>query len=145
MNNANELRQMLRNYTGSEQVYRHSLARQFNYTEGARAFFRNAGQGAYWLSDILATEPSITRAVQQNGFMVVALQVEGTKAQLKVAYDLSETTDAHGKTTGVECSGVVFERIIDHTDCPEGIWKFYLTWTQVGGSEVVLCMLPSEY
>ena len=69
MNNANELRQTLRNYTGSEQVYRHSLARLFNYTEGARAFFRNAGQGAYWLADILATEPSIIDPKEVHPFI----------------------------------------------------------------------------
>lgn len=145
MKDANELRQLLRDYTGSEQVYLHKLNRLFNYTEGARAFFQNAGQGAYWLSDILATEPSILNSVKTHGFMVAVLQVRGTKGQLMVAYDMTETTDAHGNAIGVEGSRIAFERTIDYTDCPEGIWKFYLTWTQVGGSEVVLCMLPSEY
>ena len=145
MKNANELRQMLRGHTGGEQVYRHKLNRLFNYTEGARAFFQNAGQGAYWLSDILATEPSILNSVKAHVFMVAVLQVHGTKGQLMVAGDVTETTDAHGKTTGVECSGVVFERTVDFTDCPEGIWKFYLAWTYVGEGQVVLCMLPSEY
>lgn len=145
MKDANKLRHLLSYYTGGELVYRHKLARSFNYTEGARAFFQNAGQGAYWLADILATEPSITRAVRENGFMVVVLQVEGTKAQLGVARDSSSVTDGNGNLIGIECSGVEFDRTIDYTDCPEGIWKFYLTWEQTEKSEVVRCMLPSEY
>ena len=145
MKDANELRQLLRGYTGGEQAYLHKLNRLFNYTEGARAFFQNAGQGAYWLSDILATEPSILNSVKAHGFMVAVLQVQGTKGQLMVAYDMTETTDAHGNAIGVEGSRIAFERTVDFTDCPEGIWKFYLTWTYVGEGEVVLCMLPSEY
>lgn len=145
MKDANKLRHLLSYYTGSELMYRHKLVRSFNYTEGARAFFQNAGQGAYWLADILATEPSITRAVRENGFMVVVLQVEGTKAQLGVARDSSSVTDTNGNLIGIECSGVEFDRAIDYTDCPEGIWKFYLTWEQTEKSEVVRCMLPSEY
>lgn len=144
MNNANELRQMLRNYTGSEQVYRHSLARLFNYTEGARAFFRNAGQGAYWLADILATEPSIRKGVQEHGFCLALLDVAEGSAKLVVARDATTQRCTDGVKRHI-FEGEVFSRTIDYTDCPEGIWKFYLTWEQTEKSEVVRCMLPSEY
>lgn len=145
MKHANELRLALSGYKGSEQVYRHPLMRSFNYTEGARAFFQNAGQGAYWLADILATETAIRDAVKAHSFCLAVLHVSGTKGKIMVARDGMDLTDAQGVLTGVEGSGISFERTLDFTDCPEGVWKFYLTWTEVGDRPVVLCMLPSEY
>ncbi len=144
MNNASELRQLLRGYTGGEQVYRHNLNRLFNYTEGARAFFQNAGQGAYWLADILATEVTIHKGVQEHGFCIALLDVADGHAKLVVARDANIQRCADG-VKRYSFDGEVFSHTIDYTDCPEGIWKFYLTWTRVGESDVVLCMLPSEY
>lgn len=144
--NAAELRYELRQFTGSEQIFHHALVKSFNYTEGMRFVFQKAGNGAYWLSDILATEPAIKRGVVTHGFCVAVLDVKGSKAKLVVARDASAVTDASGETvTGYAFDQVVFQRDIDLTDFPEGLWKFYLTHTQVGSSEVVLAMLPSEY
>jgi hypothetical protein len=145
MTHADELRALLNNYTGGEQVYRHNLVRSFNYTEGARAFFQNAGKGAYWLADILATEPKVAAAVRQHNFCLAVLHVTGTTAKVMVARDGVELNDGQGNVIGIEGSGIAFEQALSFTDCPEGIWKFYLTWTEVGDAPVVLCMLPREY
>lgn len=145
MKDANELRQLLSCYTGSELVYRHNQVHRFNYTEGARAFFQNAGQGAYWLADILATEPLVFNGAKNLGFCLVVLHVEGTKASVVVSKDGSEQSDANDAITGYQFDNILYTQSIDYTDCPEGFWSFYLTWTQVGESEVALCMLPREY
>ena len=131
MKDANELRQLLRNHTGSEQVFRHALARGICYTEGVRAFAEHAGGGAYWLLDILATEPAILGLARKEGIAFATLNVTGRAARLTVAAD----------------SGIppVYSRAIDWTDCPEVEWLFYLSATEVGGKPVVMILLPSEY
>lgn len=140
MIDANELRHELRQYTGGEQVYKHSLVSTFNYTAGMRFMFQNAGNGAYWLADILATEPKIKQAVLAEGFCVGVLKVSGAAAMLAVARDYNEHADE-----GNKLDGVGFARAIHSTDFPEGTWKFYLVGTLVGGREVILAMLPNEY
>lgn len=140
MKHADELRNLLRQHTGSEQVFRHSLNANFNYTEGVRAFAQNAGGGAYWLLDILATEPEIKKAVHAEGLCIMLLSVHEHKAVLTVSRDAS--TDEKGIVTPLDER---FRRDIELTDCPEGQWKFYLTWTMVGNREVMLALLPSEY
>ena len=131
MKHADELRNLLANHTGSQEVYRHSLARGVCYTEGVRDFAKNAGGGAYWLLDILATEPTILRLVREEGIAFATLDSTGMTAKLTVAAD----------------SGIppVFTRILDATDCPAGEWMFYLSATEVGGKPVVMILLPSEY
>lgn len=140
MIDANELRHELRQYTGGEQVYRHSLVKSFNYTAGMRFMFQNAGNGAYWLADILATELKIRQAVVGEGFCVGVLKVSGTAAMLVVARDYNEHAEE-----GSKLDGVYFARAINCTDFPEGAWKFYLTHTSVGGQEAILALLPNEY
>lgn len=135
MKDGQELYQELRQHYGSENVFRHSLVKSFNYTEGVQCFAQRAGNGAYWLLDILATEPAIANLVNEDGFALVVFKVTGTKGVLTVAGD----------------DGVVpvFTREMDYTDCPEapeseGGWKFYLEPSVVGDKEVVMCMLPQE-
>lgn len=129
-----QLRQFL---GGSDTVYFHSLVKSFHYTEGVRAFAREAG--AYWLLDILATEPTITRHVMAEGFALVRLKVTDTTAVLTVADD-----------DGV---APVFTRHIAYTDCPaapvcdqntDGVWSFYIEQTMVGEAVVPICLLPVE-
>lgn len=127
-------------YGGDENVYRHALNAKFNYTAGMKALFTHAGGGAYWLSDILATEPAIAAGVKKDGFCVGVLEVIGTVANLTVAVDYSE-----GPEPGQQFQGVLYTRQIDLTDFPEGKWKFYLTYTTVGSSDVVMALLPREY
>lgn len=136
MKDGQELYNLLRQHSGADEVFYHSLVRNFFYTPGVRDFAKNAGQGAYWLLDILATEPAITKLVNKEGFGLVLLTVKGTKAVLTVAGD----------------SGIppVFSRDLDYTDCPEapgseeGVWRFYMEPTVVGGKEGIMCMLPGE-
>lgn len=132
--------ELMQHYGGSETVYRHTLNAKFNYTEGMKALFTHAGGGAYWLSDILATEPAIAAGVKKDGFCVGVLSVIGTVANLTVAVDYAENAEpSHRFLT------VIFTRQIAHTDFPEGTWKFYLTYTTVGSSDVVMALLPREY
>jgi len=138
--NGSELRHELARCVGSEELYHHSLVKSFNYTEGVRSFFQNAGGGAYWLSDILATEPAIKRGVREHGLCVVVLSVTGAEATLTVARDLSESED---NPPVLVFDAVIYERQIAYTDCPEGNWKFYITPQDTGTGLLVL--LPSEY
>jgi hypothetical protein len=141
MKNANELHAALSEFGGSEICYHHTLNKSFNYTEGVRAFFQHAGGGgAYWLGDILASEPAIQKAVVAEGFCVMVLTVIGSSAQLVIARDV-----ASGDTVFDEPVDVVFTRAISFTDCPEGVWKLFLTWTETEGGEVMMAMLPGEY
>lgn len=154
MTDANELRAALVHYTGSEELYRHALVKSFTYTEGVRHFFQNAGGGAYWLSDILATEPAIARAVRDAGMHLAVLDVKDGHAKLTVARDAEslyyEGVGGRRDLMGYSFQGVVLERQIDMTDCPAGLWKFYLIENVIGDSKggqraVITCLLPSEY
>lgn len=116
-----ELKSNLANFTGTEEYYRHTLNRNVIYTEGVQFFAENAGGGAYWLIDILATEPAILK--QQREFASIWLEVKGEKARITV----DDGND----------SPPVYTRDIDWTDCPEGLWKFYM----IDGT----ILLPSEY
>lgn len=127
-------------YGGSETVYKHSLNASFCYTPGVREFFQSAGSGAYWLSDILATEPAIRNGVTTHGFCVMVLRAREGKAMLTVAVDYNEDAEEGHKLDQIQ-----YTRAIDLTDCPDGDWKFYLTWARVGGKPVMLAMLPREH
>lgn len=131
MKDPNELRQQLRQHTGSQTVYRHALARSVCYTEGVQDFAQNAGGGAYWLLDILATEPKILGLAREEGIAFATLEVKGGKAVLRVAADSDIKP--------------VFTRVITSTDCPDGDWMFYLQPTEVGDKPAVMILLPSEY
>lgn len=113
------LRAELANYYGSEHSYPHSLVRDTSYTDGARAFFQKAG--AYWLLDILATEPAIRRQGQE--FAAVTLLV-GSDAKAVIS-----VTDGNDNE--------VFRRDLTFTTCPPGTWKFFIQNRTI--------MLPSEY
>lgn len=140
MKDGKDLYQALRQFTGGgEDIFRHSLVKSFNYTEGVREFAREAGNGAYWMLDILATTPEITKHIKEHGFALVLLKVTGSTARLTVAND----------------SGVppLFALDIPYTDCPEapvtpvnteGTWKFYLEQSYAGDKPITLMMLPNE-
>lgn len=63
-------------FTGSENWYRHSLARNILYTDGAQYVAEKGG--AYWLLDIIATnnayEPTFKREEFQAWKLVVDLE-----------------------------------------------------------------------
>lgn len=131
MNDALALHALLANHYGSETIFRHSIVRGFVYTEGVKTFAENAGGGAYWLLDILATEPGIAQGVRDEGFVIALLKVRGGRATLEVGRDMD----------GGSVVDLVFSRAIDFTDCPDGAWRFYLTFY----APRTTCMLPSEY
>lgn len=108
----------LKQFTGTEQWYRHNLVQGMLYTDGVQFFAEHAG--AYWFLDIVATEIFPMQDKQQ--FMVVTLTAEDNKGSITA-------TDGNG--------GQVYAREIEFTDCPVGGWDFYLT------DNVLL--LPSEY
>lgn len=116
-----ELRSQLAQFQGGDQTYRHNFARSVIYTSGVKYFADNAGGGARWFLDILATEPKIRR--QGQDFALILLKVKDSKAKIIV-------TDGNDGTPGI------FKRNVDFTDCPEGEWKFYF--------ENGMIMLPGE-
>lgn len=120
MNNPNELTHALANFYGTEGYYRHNLNRSMLYTDGVQFFAENAGGGAYWLLDIIATE--VMSLHKKEEFIHVIYTVTGSTGQI-VATDGNEHT--------------LFKRGIDYTDCPEGKWEFYLVNNTL--------MIPSEY
>jgi len=120
MIDAVELKGSLSQFTGSEKWYRHFFNRKFHYTDGVKYFAENAGNGAYWFLDIMATEFNKLQA--ENRFMSVFLNVQDSEAVL-------ELTDGN--------DGILAGKRIEFTDCPEGEWKFYLI------DNVML--LPSEF
>ncbi len=123
MNKLSDLKTELSEFTGTEDWFFNPLYRNMKYTDGIKYFAEKAG--AYWFLDIIGTEyhPKTTGDNPEWGyFLVIKMEVKDNKAQITVT-DGNETTF---KT-----------RIIPYTDCPEGVWKFYLT------DNVLL--LPSEY
>jgi len=143
MKDGNELLGQMQQFTGSLQLFRHPLVRSFTFTEGVRFFAQNAGGGAYWLLDILATETAIRQLVlgqdEDSGFASVRLKVTGRQADLTV-------DDGNGN--------VKFSRHIDLTDCPErpvtksepeGTWHFFIEPNQLGDGTLCMTMMwPSE-
>jgi hypothetical protein len=115
------LQQELEQFIGTEQYHFNPLYRWMNYTDGVKYFATNAGGGAYWLLDIIGTE--LQPLARKHGFLTVDLLVHDTaKADIVV-------------TDGDYLE--LWRRHIDWTDCPQGVWKFFL---QSG-----VLMVTSEY
>jgi hypothetical protein len=110
MMNAQELKQGMYNFTGTEQWYRHSLNRYMLYTDGTQFFAENAGGGAYWFLDLVAFE--LFPLQEKEPFLFITLSSKDRSAVIKVA-DGNEN--------------IVYTKQIEFTDCPEGDWIFYLT------------------
>jgi hypothetical protein len=109
----------LSQFTGTEAYHRTFM---FNpklvHTDGVQYFAETAG--AYWFLDIVATE--FYPLTKTEPFLAINMQVEDGKAFIAVE-------DGDLKTLKT--------KKIEHTDCPTGIYCFYLT-------DNVL-MLTSEY
>jgi hypothetical protein len=110
----------LSQFTGTEQWYRHGLARNVLYTEGAQHVAESGG--AYWLLDEIAFAQPI-REVAAEAFQVW---------RLKVNPDHSATLACEDGN-----SKIVFSKRIEFTDFPLDEVAFYFT------DHVI--MLPSEY
>lgn len=135
-----DLAHKLAQYTGSDVAY-YGFHRTVHYTEGFKAFQDNAGRGASWLFDILATQPQILNNVRGDGFAVVRLRVRKDKSAELVV-------DDGGRG---DVAMVYYRRLLTYTDCPpapqaywEGEWKFYMEVSEVGGKPTIMLMLPAE-
>ena len=88
------------------------------HTDGVQYFAETAG--CFWLLDIIATE--IYPLTKNDPFLAINMLVEDGQAKIAV-----EDGDL----------GLLFSKHIAHTDCPSGLYEFFLT-------DNVL-MLTSEY
>lgn len=129
-----QLKAELRQYYGGDQLYRSPLG-SLNYTSGVRFFFNQAGNaGAYWLRDVLATQPEV-RAASRDDFVIVILDVGDNGARLTVSRDATRPLlEEDGfKRTPVD---ICYQRDIHLCDTQKGEWVFYI--------EYGIMMLPNE-
>jgi hypothetical protein len=110
----------LRQFTGTEQWYRHALARNMLYTDGAK-HVAEAGQ-AYWLLDEIAIGQALPRVAAEE-FQLWRLKVNRNGTATLTC------EDGNGRT--------VFAKPIEFTDFPLAEIAFYVI------DNVIL--LPSEY
>ncbi|PPC99614.1 MAG: hypothetical protein CTY35_03495 [Methylotenera sp.] len=100
------LQEDLKQFTGTEHWHPFWLG-TMHYTDGVKHFANTAG--AYWFLDIVGTEVAELQA--DNPFISVELTVKDMKANIKA-------TDGNGNT--------LWTRYIEFTDCPDGVYSFYL-------------------
>lgn len=111
----------LRQFTGTEQWYRHPLVRSVLFTDGAKYVADTAG--AYWLLDEIAFAQKGNKRVAAENFQLWRLKVDPDQAATLTC------DDGNGR--------VVFSKRLDYTDFPLDEITFYFT------NNVIL--LPSEY
>ena len=112
---------ILRNFTGSDYWYRHSINRDVLYTDGAK-HVAEAG-GAYWLLDEIALAQRYEKAVAAEEFQLWKLNVNDDRtAHLRC-------DDGNGN--------IVFAKLIEFTDFPAKEIKLYCCNNTI--------LLPSEY
>lgn len=112
----------LSQFIGTENYYYTNpfFAKNMVHTDGVQYFAINAGNGAQWFLDIVATE--YFPMLKKEPFLSIRLVVEDGIADICVE-------DGNCK--------VLKHKHIEYTDCPDGIYKFFFT-------DNVL-MLTSEY
>ncbi len=132
-----DLQTGLAQFTTTETWHRHSLNRRLLWTDGAQYFADQAE--AWWFIDAVALGvygkpgPIPLAVPEQDHFGIVLLDVGDGKATIQVRSDYDENDDTAGH--------LLWHTPIHSTDCPEGIWKFYLA---AEGEHVVL-LTPNEY
>ncbi len=72
----------LQQFTGTEEYYRHSIARNVMYTDGIKYLAETAG--AYWLIDEIALAQLFSATVRREEFQVWKLKVTGSRAVLSL-------------------------------------------------------------
>jgi hypothetical protein len=122
MHNIEQLhKDVLRQFIGTECWYRHSLARNVLYTDGARHVAEHGG--AYWLLDEIALAQNAVPEVSAEGFQVWTLKV------------------AEDRTATLTCEDgdlrEVYRKELTYTDFPIPEIRLWFT------NKVIL--LPSEY
>jgi hypothetical protein len=111
----------LRQFTGTEQWYRHSLNRKVLFTDGIKFLADRAG--AYWLIDEIALIQPYNKRVTAQPFQVWKLAVRPDHTAMLTCEDGNDN--------------VVFTKEISFTDFPLDEIMLYFT------DNVIL--LPSEY
>jgi hypothetical protein len=110
----------LAQFTGTENWYRHTLAKNVHYTDGMLFVAKMAG--AYWLIDEVALAQMVEAALTNEEFQFWTLIVEVSSALL-------HCDDGNDRR--------LLEKRIDYTDFPDPGIKLYV----VDG----VIMLPGEY
>jgi hypothetical protein len=111
----------LRQFTGSEQWYRHGINRKVTFTDGAKYVADTAG--AYWLLDEIALIQPYDKRVAAEEFQL---------------WKLTVNADHTASLTCEDGNGnVVYTKQIEHTDFPLDEIAFYFT------NNVIY--LPSEH
>jgi hypothetical protein len=111
----------LRQFTGSENWYRHPFVRQVLFTDGAKYVADQAG--AYWLIDEIAFAQKGEAAVAAEEFQVWKLDVKPGQKGVLTCEDGNDHT--------------VFTKELDFTDFPEPGIALWFTNNTI--------FLPSEY
>lgn len=133
-----ELQNELAQFTGTETWYRHPFNRRLLYTDGAKYFVEHAK--AYWFLDLIAIganghRPPVPNAIpNKNDFGIVLLTSTGAEGHVEI-YSDSEEDGTYSKDKRL------FRERLEFTDCPEGVWKFFL----IDDGEHTVLLLPSEY
>lgn len=111
----------LRQFTGSENWYRHPLNRKVLYTDGAQYLAEHGG--AYWLLDTIAITQAHVKAVAAEEFQVWVLKVHADHTALLTC------EDGNGRT--------VYQQPLEFTDFPLPEAKLFYCNNVIH--------LPSEY
>ena len=119
-NSASQFASQLRQFTGSENWYRHSINPEVLYTDGAK-FVAEQG-GAYWLLDIIASSQCVP-VVKAEEFQVWKLLVNMDRTAMVYREDGN--------------NNVVYSQSIPYTDFPLFNLMLYFA------NQVI--HLPSEY
>ena len=115
----------LAQFTGSENLYRHALNRNFRHTDGVNYLAEKAG--AYWLIDLIASH-HLSRKVRAESFQVWTLTLTGQKNPMAVAECRADTN-----------APLLARQEIEFTDFPLKAIKL----CTVDGR--LALMLPNEY
>ena len=109
----------LSQFYGTENYYKTCLfSPNLKHTDGVQYFASQAD--AYWFLDIIATE--IFPLTKKEPFLAINLKAEDGEATISV-----QDVDL----------GLLFSKHIAYTDCPSGLYEFFLTNN--------VLMLTSEY
>ena len=115
----------LRQFTGSEMFYRHSLSRKYIYTQGVKYLAEKAG--AYWLIDHIALgRPA---SLEREDFQVCKLLV-------------NDDTHTAILTTEDGNDNILSTTRIDYTDFPLLEIELWIERNEAGGFTI---LLPSEH
>lgn len=125
-------------YGGHDQNYKSPFG-PMQYTPGVRFFFQQGGRaGAYWVREILSTEPAITRAWQKHGFVFVLVDAvkDSDMCRITVSEDADTQKVADNDSYKIPAGEIYFNLELPYSDLQRGQWVFYI--------ENGLMVLPNE-